>query len=52
MLLARLAFGERCLELLTRVRGAVERIAAPLLAAGAGVAGVVLVARGAGGMLA
>jgi cytochrome c biogenesis protein CcdA len=52
VLLAHLAFGERCHERLTRLRATVERIAAPLLAAGAGVAGVVLVARGAGGLLA
>lgn len=51
VLVAHLAFGARCHALLARVRAAVERVAAPLLAAGAGAAGVALVARGAGSVL-
>ncbi|MGH2896902.1 MAG: GAP family protein [Solirubrobacteraceae bacterium] len=51
VLVAHLAFGARSHALLARVRAAVARIAAPLLAAGAGAAGAALVARGAGGVL-
>jgi cytochrome c biogenesis protein CcdA len=51
VLVAHLAFGARCHASLSRVRVAVERIAAPLLAAGAGAVGVALVARGADGVL-
>lgn len=48
---AHLAFGARCHAQLARVRALVQRIAAPLLAAGAGAAGVALVARGASGVI-
>jgi cytochrome c biogenesis protein CcdA len=48
---AHLAFGARGHALLARIRGAVERIAAPLLVVGAGGAGVALVVRGAAGVL-
>jgi cytochrome c biogenesis protein CcdA len=51
VLVAHLALGARCHAVLARVRAAVERVAGPLLAAGAGVAGVALIARGAGGVL-
>jgi cytochrome c biogenesis protein CcdA len=48
---AHLAFGARGHAMLARIRGAVERIAAPLLVVGAGGAGVALVVRGAAGVL-
>jgi cytochrome c biogenesis protein CcdA len=51
VLVAHLVFGARSDALLTRVRGAVQTIAAPLLAASAGIVGVALVARGAGALL-
>jgi cytochrome c biogenesis protein CcdA len=50
VLAAHLAFGARCHAQLARFRATVERIFAPLLAAGAGAVGVALVARGAGGV--
>jgi len=51
VLVARLALGPRGHTVLAQARGAVQRIAAPLLAAGAGGIGVLLVVRGAGGVL-
>ncbi len=51
VLAAHVAFGSRSHDLLARARATVQRIAAPLLAAGAGAVGVALVWRGAGGVL-
>lgn len=51
LLVAHLALGARCHAQLARARTAVERVAGPLLAAGAAAAGAALVARGAGGAL-
>ena len=51
ILIIRLVLGVRCHTLLMRLTGAGERIAAPVVAAGAGVVGAALVVRGAQGVL-
>ena len=51
VLVARLVLGERCPARLTRVTAAAERVAAPLLAAGACAIGGALVVQGARGLL-
>jgi cytochrome c biogenesis protein CcdA len=51
LLVAHLALGPAAHARLARVRTAAERVVGPLLAAGAGAIGVVLMARGAGGAL-
>ncbi len=51
VLVARLVFGARCQALMARVTAGIERIAAPLLAAGACAVGGVLVVHGARGLL-
>jgi cytochrome c biogenesis protein CcdA len=51
VLVAHLALGARCHAALARVRGVVDRIAGPLVAAGAAAAGAALLAHGAGAIL-